>query len=705
MKSSIKKILCLILCCLCTFQLCSCSISNNNQSEKEFNTNSDNYWDTDFSNNDNSSLDDNLEPNISITVIGDDSKEQELLNEIESKKITNIKSLVYSAVSIDLENSGFTVDTGVAYEEDNSYKNLGLYYYDENNTMFSCNNLRAVGFVEITDQKEDYYSLANSNEMIFVDDVDSTDDIINICTYNYENINSYHFIYQNKYVQYYQQTDMRIVYTILDNNKSNYDLSYGSLYDYDNKQYAYDASIFGDYSTHSGEKLFSDEDYEKLENELKLFSDQQLENGYVVNEYKIVYISPESIQAYINSEEEDTFFGYSVEELTSEMGIGTALKFTGTGFETATVLTDSDQGYNWKSFLIKVGIGCGVIIVGAILTPYTGGASFGCALLTISKIAVTYAVTSAIGTIAIKTVEGLIEGKSITDTLKDATYSGLDSFANGFMIGAVIGSVGVVSGLIKPTACFIAGTPIITSTAGQTKRIENIEIGDYVLSYDINEKKNSLNKVTNVFKKEVTELVDICVNGQIITTTRNHPFYLPNVDEWVTADSLQIGYQLLLYNGEIGIVNSLSIYDIELTYVYNFTVENTHTYYVGYNGVLVHNECTQFQSKRNKGTNEAFKELKNDPDLLNKYNLTTADFNKYGRVSGYEGAHIIDCNVLKGTANEYLVSSADNVVVLTHAQHLAAHTGCYTHMTDPNIIVKYAPWAAEKVAKMLALVG
>ena len=122
-----------------------------------------------------------------------------------------------------------------------------------------------------------------------------------ICVYNYESICSYHFVYKGKYVTYYQQTPMRVVYEIHDNEKINYDLSLGSLYDYDANKYLYDESIFGEYQTHSGVELFGKEDYEKLEDNLKQLSDQQLANGYIVNEFNIVYISPEAIQAKMTS--------------------------------------------------------------------------------------------------------------------------------------------------------------------------------------------------------------------------------------------------------------------------------------------------------------------------------------------------------------------------------------------------------------------
>lgn len=732
LKNIFKKYVIKFSIVLCAIFMASCgsdssknesSSSYNNESSsevsrKEFDESED-YFENDKPPKDgNIALNPNTKPNLDITVIGGGSSiDHEISDEIEENKITNIESLIYSAVKKNLETDGFTVRSGVASISGNDdYSSLGLYYYDDNNfNLFGNDTLRACGFVEIKDVNDDFYSLADEESIIYVIDtndiniqsetknIDQDTSITNVCTYNYENINSYHFVYQNKYVQYYQQTGMRIVYSTYENKKSNYDLSFGSLYDYDNDVYIYDESINETYNSHSGQSLFSDEDYEKLKKDLEIVSDEQLANGYNVDEYKIVYISPESIQAYLNSQEEDTFFGYSVEELTKEFGLNTALEYTSEGFKTAEVLSEDDN-YNWKSFLTKVGIGSGIIIVGAILTPITGGATFGCALITISKVAVSYALTSAIGTMAIKTVEGMIKGKSITEALKDVTYSGLDAFANGFVIGAAVGTVGVLSGIIKPSACFVAGTPVVISNFGSTTAIENIAVGDYVWSYNQNSHINSIQKVTEIFVKEVNELIDVNINGKIITTTRNHPFYLPNYDVWVTADSLKFGDVVLTYEGSYAKVQNIRIYRCDNTKVYNFTVENNHTYYVGDEGVLVHNECTTIDSERSKAVKEAWKQEKQAVlDGTSKYNWSPSqakEIIKRGKLKGYEGHHIVPVNEVIGTANEYLISDPNNIVFLSKTDHVFVHkVGDSFAGTAPRV-VEVLPWMAKRVKEL-----
>ena len=79
------------------------------------------------------------------------------------------------------------------------------------------------------------------------------------------------------------------------------------------------------------------------------------------------------------------------------------------------------------------------------------------------------------------------------------------------------------------------------------------------------------------------------INGEEIITTENHPFYVNNRG-FVNAGALTLRDKLLDTHGShLSIEKS----NIELTkkptVVYNFQVEDFHTYHVGENCVLVHN--------------------------------------------------------------------------------------------------------------------
>jgi len=74
----------------------------------------------------------------------------------------------------------------------------------------------------------------------------------------------------------------------------------------------------------------------------------------------------------------------------------------------------------------------------------------------------------------------------------------------------------------------------------------------------------------------------------VITTTDNHPFWERNTEEWLQADELTNGSILLNINDKNSTIKSLKHY-AKNKKVYNLTVTNDHTYFVGLDGVLGHN--------------------------------------------------------------------------------------------------------------------
>ena len=128
-------------------------------------------------------------------------------------------------------------------------------------------------------------------------------------------------------------------------------------------------------------------------------------------------------------------------------------------------------------------------------------------------------------------------------------------------------------------------------TLVHTKRglipIEEVLIGDYVLSFDEETGENEYQEVVHLIQGENDyELTGIQLdNGEIIEATIKHPFYVDSV--WKDADDLAIQDKLFSLN-EYSVIEKISMTKRE-TFVYNLTVDNTHTYYVGVEGVLVHN--------------------------------------------------------------------------------------------------------------------
>ena len=79
--------------------------------------------------------------------------------------------------------------------------------------------------------------------------------------------------------------------------------------------------------------------------------------------------------------------------------------------------------------------------------------------------------------------------------------------------------------------------------------------------------------------------------GEEIVATPEHPFYVPKKG-WTSAAALRAGDQLVALNGELVTVEQVQHELLETPVkVYNFEVEDFHTYFVGDEPVLVHNTC------------------------------------------------------------------------------------------------------------------
>ena len=130
----------------------------------------------------------------------------------------------------------------------------------------------------------------------------------------------------------------------------------------------------------------------------------------------------------------------------------------------------------------------------------------------------------------------------------------------------------------------------MTTEDGQ-EPIEEIEVGDKVLSEDEITGEVAIKEVTQTYVNETDELIHIGVNGETISATPTHSFYVDKLG-WTLARSLRAGDVLVLSNGEFVTVEWVQHEILESPIkVYNFEVEEFHTYFVGENRVLVHNMC------------------------------------------------------------------------------------------------------------------
>jgi hypothetical protein len=140
---------------------------------------------------------------------------------------------------------------------------------------------------------------------------------------------------------------------------------------------------------------------------------------------------------------------------------------------------------------------------------------------------------------------------------------------------------------IKGIGCnsFAEGT-LVTTRKGLVE-IQRIQIGDMVLTLNESTGEHEYKPVIHlIHNEEMKETLLIKLsNGEVINSTPGHLIFVD--DEWTAADQVKPGGAMYSL-GEKVAVESISISRVKVG-VYNFTVEGNHNYFIGENGVLVHN--------------------------------------------------------------------------------------------------------------------
>lgn len=232
-------------------------------------------------------------------------------------------------------------------------------------------------------------------------------------------------------------------------------------------------------------------------------------------------------------------------------------------------------------------------------------------------------------------------------------------------ITAIAAFTGGMSSAMK---CFIAGTVIVTETG--FARIEDVKPGDIVLSTNTDTMETGCKKVLEKYVRKTRELVHIIVGGKEIVSTPDHPYYVEGRG-FVNACQLCIGSPLLDADGKILEVEQIYKEQLgknEEVKVYNFQVEDWHTYHVGEMEVLVHN--AEYETSYGKSS---LIELKNTDNFMD----STIE-------------HILEGNVRRGKAGGYhyecIKDTAGNIVNGTEV--LINDLGVYKAQVEVNGIPK-----------------
>jgi RHS repeat-associated protein len=131
-----------------------------------------------------------------------------------------------------------------------------------------------------------------------------------------------------------------------------------------------------------------------------------------------------------------------------------------------------------------------------------------------------------------------------------------------------------------------SGDTLVATPDGDVP-ISQIQIGDQVLAYNQETGSTGTYTVTDVLVNLDPAQVQLTIDGERIDTTPEHPFYVL-LRGWVSAIALHIGDQVRTADGDYGAVEGARL-DPTPRLMYNLTVAEAHTFFVGEEGWLVHN--------------------------------------------------------------------------------------------------------------------
>ena len=132
---------------------------------------------------------------------------------------------------------------------------------------------------------------------------------------------------------------------------------------------------------------------------------------------------------------------------------------------------------------------------------------------------------------------------------------------------------------------FMAGTIVSTPEGG--KKIEDLKVGDRVISFTENTIVESIVSKTHKVRRDY--YFDLVADGYRVKVTAKHPFYIGN-DEFKTAEELKAGDNVYVLEKKSLVkkrVTSKTRVEKKAD-VYNLTVDGTNTYFAG--GFAVHNK-------------------------------------------------------------------------------------------------------------------
>jgi len=180
----------------------------------------------------------------------------------------------------------------------------------------------------------------------------------------------------------------------------------------------------------------------------------------------------------------------------------------------------------------------------------------------------------------------IIDGKSLGcvdwESVALETATGCNPFAKWKKVSKVVEGAQCVLG-----NSFVAGTLVHTDRG--LKPIEEVKVGEKIKSFNERTGQTSYEPVMELMQHDGTfQLLNVTLDsGESLEATAGHPFYIQGKG-WNVAANLKVGEALRLHNGITLVVKTVTI-STRVGRVYNLAVAQNANYFVGMDGVLVHN--------------------------------------------------------------------------------------------------------------------